>query len=197
VQELMEETPGWEKTLTIRKFMRFILIFIAILNCLDSSGQDCVDAKYLRSIVYLKSDTSLNKAIQKAFYYELDSTQHIKEFRLGKQIWYLPLSFFQHQLLKNNYGIDSNLIISEALFDTKYYFDSYECVDLEKLMPPSKSRIILTFSRPFERYLIAEMLDTKSGGPTRFKSGRSILLLFIFDNHGFIEKVLYKIVTYR
>lgn len=173
--------------------MKFIFLLLLSAFYAASYGQDTVDVKYQAVINFLKSDSASNNRIAKTFEYLPESESRPVKFNIGKEIWYLSLSYFQNELQKNNYGIDSMLIRYDALFKTKYEFNTFELPAVQQLVPANNSNIVLTFSKPFGNYLIAEMLWKSSNGwkRGRFPRGRFITFLFIFNNEGLVSNVLY------
>jgi hypothetical protein len=158
--------------------------------------QDTIDKKYLVSLLYLKSDKEINHKIRSAFYFS-DTSNAAVDFSVHDEIWYHPLYSFSSSLRENNWGIDSSIINSKSLFKERYYFDSIKMPLISKLLPPSDSKILLTFSKPFGNFLLAEMLDGRINSTNTFKTGRAIEFLFLFDENGLIKKVLNNITVYR
>jgi len=164
---------------------------------LQLKGQDAIDKKYLISLLYLKSDKEINGKIRSTFFYHSDTSNAQVEFIVHDEIWYHPLYSFSTYLKENDWGIDSSIIDDKKLFKERYYFEPFKIPLISKLLPPTESKILLTFSKPFGNYLLGEMLDGRVNSTNSFKTGRAIEFLFIFDANGLIKKVLYNITLYR
>ena len=110
---------------------------------------------------------------------------------------FIGLHILNSKLRENRWGLDSLLIRDRPLFNSRYYFKTYNLPGLSRLIADTISRIVLTFSRPFENYLIAEILDSGYSSSNRSKIGNGISFLFIFDEDGSIKKALYSVSIYR
>lgn len=176
--------------------MRLVLIFFFLSTSFSSFCQEDLDKRYLLATIYIKSDSQINRRILETYKYAFDSTKKIADFKVEEEIWYLPLQYFDEELESDNRGVNPEWISNRNLFKSKFYFNPFRIPFLSKIVPPSKSPLQLTFSKPFDNFLIAEILDSDHAN-NKNKSGKGIEFLFIFGNDGFIKEVIYTIITYR
>jgi len=127
----------------------------------------------------------------------LDTTQALVDVKVNDEINYLPLLYFRPELIKNNWGMDSVLVNNYDEFKRKYFFEPYKNPLLNSISSLSKSRLLLTLSKPFGNYLLGEIIDTGLGATPKNKFGKMILLLFVFNGEGVLIKVLHMVGGYR
>lgn len=175
--------------------------FILSLTCLISTGVMCQDTaierKIMLAVIYLKSDKNITKEIERTYSYCLDSTQDYIDFKVNDELWFQSLYYFENKLKGNTRGLDSSLVVNKTLFDNKYSFTPYKLSFLSSIGSFSKGRILLTFSKPFGNYLLAEMLDTGYGASNKYKIGKSFNFLFVFNSQGGVEEVIRFMSYYR
>lgn len=168
--------------------MKIVVAILFSLFCLKGSGQDSINNKYLLAIIYLKTNGEINKDIKKAFPYIGNKRDRFVDFNMNNEVWFLPIYFFDNQLNRNSYGIDTAMIRNRSSFKEKYYFEHFQYSIFNKIMDSKNSRLLFTFSKPSDNFLLAEMIDTQLGASNELKIGPSIQFLFIFKD-GLIEKV--------
>jgi hypothetical protein len=178
--------------------MRYLISsLVGILLTLTTFSQVDSERSYLLATLYLKSSRVLNEEIKETFSYKFGKKDHCVDFKIKGEVWFLPLYFFADQLQANNLGVDTGLIRNREMFKAKNYFEPFKAPSLEKFLPEMNSSIYLSFSKPFGNFLIAEMLDEGFGGTNTVKMGKGIQFLFVFNNEGYIENVIFSRTTYR
>lgn len=177
--------------------MVYLIIFLNSIIGTHAYTQDSINNKYLLSLIYLKTDYQINQQIKNVFPELVKKKDKVIEFKLRDEIWFLNIHLFQRQLNKQNYGLDSAIINNWRFFEKEYYFKPFRVESLKKIIRPSDSKIILTFSKPFGNYLLAEMLDSRLLSSEARKFGKSMMFLFIFNSEGLIENVLHSSTHYN
>ncbi len=176
------------------------VMFIIAPLCILPNGvyaQDSINNKYLVSLIYLKSNKAINLEIKKTFPHAVKKREQYIEFNLREEIMFLPIYFFENQLIKKNFRIEKEFITTRSLYNKRYGFSSYQYPLFGKLLEKSDSKIVLTFSEPIEDYLVAEMLDARLNLGSAIKMGPAIQFLFKFNDAGLIEDVLIASCVYN
>jgi hypothetical protein len=167
-----------------------------VLITLQTNAQDTINRKYLVALLHLKSDTAIINRMVSTFYpYETNRTS--VEFIVHDEVWFHPLNTFRSFLEENDWGIDKSIISDKKVFEDKYYFEPHKMPLVSLLLPPTNSKLVLTFSKPVGNFLMAEMLDGRVNSTNTFKTGNAIEFLFIFDENGLIKKVFATSPVYR
>jgi hypothetical protein len=168
--------------------MRILILAIFTFGAIQVKCQDSIDRKYLVSLLYLKSNKDIINKIKQTFFNSGTSNDSI-EFVIHNELWFHPLYSFNFYLKQNNWGIDTTIIENKKIFYEKYYFEPISVPLISKLLPSTNPKILLTFSRPFENCLIAEILDRRRNSTNQLKTGKAMEILFIFDENDLIKKV--------
>lgn len=177
--------------------IRQIIIFVLLIGFFSITyGQGSIDDKYLVSLIYLKSNKNAVSKIKKTFSYLTKKKDKCIDFNVSDQISFLPILFFGDQLEKQDIGIAFELVKDRNLYKEKFNFETYSLPYLKELIDRSDSRLILTFSKPIDNYLIAEFLDSELN-ISDIKMGHALQFLFKFSEEGLIEKVLYATPHYN
>jgi len=149
-----------------------------------------IDSKYLTALIYLKTNSDINKEIKKFknqwLKKEKVKNNNVEQFNISKFISYLPIPDLKIELNDNYSRTDSKL------HREKYYFDLEENILLQKLIPNSQSQLYLLFSKPIDNYLIAEFMINITGNEidmVKYKDGPTMHLLFVFEENNIVKEV--------
>ena len=173
-----------------------------MLITMNLNAQSSIDNKYLQAILYLKIDKSTNKLIKHTFRNEFDEKEKFIKFNILNRIEYLKIGRFRDKLRKNNHGISTDLIYNPQLYDSIYYFEPYTIPLLDNVLSKNNSKIYLTFSKPINNYVVAEIMYNHYQNPydqstnIYFKSGTHISFIFFFDSNGMIKDVVKRVGHY-
>ena len=172
----------------------FILIFL-ISSFKIAYAQDSIDSKYLHALLYLKTNEDVNKKIKWTFKksLKLKKKEKFVDFHIQKEIRFMNINQFESELKKKDYGIkeDKELLDDFKLYTEHYDFANYEEDRLGELISSPDSDLVLVFSKPTNNYLIAIMLDSRVTRDGKSLLGRSIMFLFVYDEHGLVKDVAF------
>lgn len=171
----------------------YLSLIILILTHFNSNGQDTSDCKYLKGLYYLKSNIEVNQKIIKFFPKKISQKEKIVEFNLSNRVAYIDYGEFENVL-------DVELVAElkyGKIFLEKYFFKPYNSDYLEKLIVPNHSSLFLYFSKPIDRYLIAELGFFEPSKFIQRKYGVAMQILFKFNKEGFVEEVFYSGASYN
>lgn len=175
---------------------KLIYLLIFILCCQTSLSQEsATDTKYLKALIYLKTNTSINEKLQvfqKKWIKKNNSRKKcFVEFNLAQDVDFMPIFDFRNKIDYSKCDLDKELIEDMYLYKEKYFFESFKIPLFRELVSENSSRLYLTFSKPVGNYLIAEFKvrdkNYKYDMPV-LKNGPALHLL-IFFNDGAISDV--------
>ncbi len=173
------------------RYSIFIFFFLAL--SLKLNAQKLLDDKYLIAIIYLRTNEAANEQMKQTFQKLARKKSRYVDFNIHDQITFLEIWPFQSQLLEQGLGIDKGLVSNENLYRSKYRFKPYTNELLASLMKKPESKLFLTFSKPVDDFLLAEMTTFYPN----IKMGKAMQFLFKFNSNGLIEKVLYSTLQYN
>lgn len=185
-------------------FMRFLscmklaLFSLTILLPVFSYTQDCSESKYLAALLAIRTSLEINEEIKRVFPRATRKRDEYVDFLVSENVEYLALYDFFGDKAKS-FIIDSLGLESSGRggsYDRKNQFESYRIPCLGRLMPPSESVLILTFSEPKDDYVIAEFLDARYN-KSIIKMGQSLQILFLFDDKGLVRDVKFSARLYN
>ncbi len=170
-----------------------LIIVILFFNSFNIMCQE-LDNKYLLSIIYLKSNTEINKEI-KAFF-KKDIPKNVKNvpFHVSDEIIFLDIETFKDSLLEFYDNIDTIILESQRAFEEH---KTYRLEILKSLLPVSADDLILYFSKPVGNILVAELTNFDMSANSGIKFGKGFRILFLFNEMGNIEKVYTKTFIYN
>ena len=146
------------------------------------------------TLAYLRTNLKINERIREIFVKHKvisKKSDRYVEFRLSDKIQFISLSRFLDSLNSEELGINKESFLNSKVFYDKFYFARYNSTFLSKLIEQNSSKLYLTFSKPVGNFLLAGIAnaDPEINGYGSFSLG--LTMLFIFDNSGFIKRVLY------
>jgi len=174
--------------------MQYISIFLFLFPLfIKANAQTISEDRYLLALIYLQTNEEINAEIKRIFPKVSRKKDSFVKLQISDRISFLRLLYFRDQLTKNNYRINSNLISNSKMYYDKYYFKPYEDKLLKSISSfgSNDSPLFLTFSKPVDNYLVAEISRFNPKEMTSIKFGKAMQLFFKFDANGFIEDVLY------
>jgi len=179
-----------------------LILIIIIINCSFSyaKAQYKVDSRYVVSLLYLKSNMSINKKIKKVFSYTTKKKKKYVDFNFYGEISFIDISYFENQLHSELYEfikLDKELITNRNQYDVKYSFDSYIDESLVGLLDSINSNLFIRFSKPVNNYIIAEILDRRMNHASYIKMGNAAQILFIFNENGTVKDVIFSSFHYN
>jgi len=191
------------------------LVKISILLSLKGVSQDQFDSlsMYKTAIDYVKNNrTELNTQWWSLFKKRQKKNNQIygkvkMNFVISPRLCFRPILIFRDNISK----LDSithhttEEINNHSLYESKYWFDSFvsDYIDSnvsphDKCLKDSSNTLIITFSKPVNNYLIAEVCAEKE----RFDKcyvriwGRSLWIIFIFSSKNLLKKVYFSYVDH-
>jgi hypothetical protein len=180
----------------LKKNILFVINFLFFVIAVKSQSND--ECKYISVLTYLRTNVHANEEIKIIFNRFIKKKDKFIEFNLSNRIDFIGIQDFKEDLQSDNFGIDTTLINNARLYRVKYFFDSYRSDFLKKIIQqPMESKLFLTFSKPIDNYLIAELGNFDPDINVTTKFGKGLEMLFKFDSSGLIEAILYRGVTYR
>lgn len=176
-----------------------LLFILFLLAGLSSEGQSNDDCKYLMVLTYLRTNVKANQEIKTVFSRMKVARKNDRfvEFNLSDRIDFLGIDLFKKQLDSTNFGISQEFINDPYKYYEKYFFKSFRSDFLKRTMERNDSKLFLTFSKPVNNLLIAELGYTRPEVKEIRKFGLAIQFLFKFDSTGQIENVLYASTAYN
>jgi hypothetical protein len=145
---------------------------------------------------YFHTNAEVNEKIKHFFPTLIKKKDRYIEFKVSDRIDFHSIRHFYEQLKSKNLGISQDLL-DPSYFYKRYYFTSFNSVFLKKLLILNDSKLFLTFSKPFDKYLIVELGNFDPMLNRRVKFGKAMQVLFKFDSVGLVEDVLYSGVAYN
>lgn len=158
---------------------RFLWIVLCFAFVFPGYSQECSDTKVLNAVIYILSNENVKKEIKGTF----GRRGKLKNlhFEMAQNITCLSIDVFDDYLEK-----EENLSIED--FHKQYYFEP-EKNKLTYLFPKSKNSVKIHLSKPFRKYLIAE-LSLKDYSGSLLLLGASIKILFVFNEENQIQKTI-------
>ena len=168
--------------------MKQATILVLIFQSLWLCSQD-VPREYLTATIYLKSENALTKALRTSFKKGLGKKPGLDYFSISTEIPYInpePI-FLVHP--EARYNLDP---LNDAFAAGESHIEA-----LKDIVPASDSRLVLFFSRPSNRRLVAEFfLDPNSNdnyNDAKF-FGFGFMVLFVFDDQGFVKEAFWALL---
>jgi hypothetical protein len=149
------------------------------------------------AITHLRTNTSVNDRIKGYFPSVAKEKGKFINFNLHPEISYIGINTFKDSLLEKKYIANEGLLTNGSSYSKLYIFPSFISSFLEKIKWQEDGKLFLSFSKPIEDYLVAELTEIN---PTKFtsrKTGRAMQLFFKFDSLGAIADVLYSGCIYN
>ena len=166
--------------------------FLFLICFLISKGLCCQepDPKKLLAIIHLQTDDEAKQKINAAFPYMKKLNQKEQGFFINQDVWYISLQVFNETIVKHPHGFDSSGLFGRS-FDSIHYFFPYLDTLHSKIIDRKSKRLFLTFSKPIDNILIAELLDSTFIQSPNFRLGYCLRILFVYNDKGMIEKAFY------
>lgn len=166
---------------------------------LPAKSQSNDECRYLMALTYLRTNTQINEEIKGLFsrIKLIKKKDKFVEFHLSNRVDFLSITGFKEDLDSTNFGIGKELINNYKLYHEKYFFESFRSEFLRRIAEPNESKLFLTFSKPVENYLVAEIGNFDPELYQTKKFGLGMKIFFKFDSSGLIENVLYARSAYN
>lgn len=180
----------------IKSLAIFLILSIAFIGGLK--GQECPGCYFSAATLAVQNDAELQSKIKRLFP-KLTHRKKAIEFRVDTRIEYIPL-YNAFEESKEQAVIDSLTLKAPAISTSRYdeiqRFESYNNPDLERLSPAPEADLMLRFSQCRSNYVVAELLDGRMNyGRTRY--GKVLHILFVFNDEGFVRKIITSSYTYN
>lgn len=170
----------------MKSIKKYIIVVIAFLFfTFSAKSQTSDECKYLTVLIYMQTNTQVNEQVKLFFPRQTKKKDKYVEFNLSALISFVSISNLQERLEK--YMTSDTLLNDSRSFYKKYYFDSFKSEFLENLMEQTDSKLFLTFSKPINDFLLAEINDFEPYGSRRF--GKGMTVFFKFDKTGLVQSV--------
>jgi hypothetical protein len=121
----------------------------------------------------------------------LKKKQLFVDFGLYEKVTFLNIAGFEARLKEKKYLLNDTLINNPNLYYKRYYFIPYESEMLRQLKWNTESKLFLSFSKPIDNYLIAEVTDfdpNKYGGS---KFGKGMKMFIKLNTVGLVDDILF------
>ncbi|MBN8687590.1 MAG: hypothetical protein J0M10_11235 [Chitinophagales bacterium] len=172
----------------LNKLLFYILLF-SIFH--EANAQQDEGCKYLAVVSYIRTNYAVNDKIKLFFPHAAKKKQLFVEVGLYEKISFLNISGFEVRLKEKKYILDEKIITNPNLYYDKYYFTPYISSFLEQVKWQSESKLFLSFSKPIDNYLIAEITDFNPGKYGGSKFGKGMKMFIKFNTMGLVEDILY------
>jgi len=177
----------------IQKYLIAFFILFGF-NTTDLKAQNSDGCRYLAVIDYIRTNISFNKDI-KAFFKISTKKQEFVEFAIYDTVSFIGIGGLEERLKEKKFIPDTE-INSRKYYEDKY-FNSYHSSFLKKMNWSNDSKIYLSFSRPTDNYLLAELTDLNPYLNRGRKSGHGMIVFFKFNSDGLVEDILYAGFVYN
>ena len=160
--------------------MKILFTFLLTTFAFISQAQENLEKEYLIALIHLKSNEALNAQLNDFFNQSVNSQNQFIEFKTVSKI-----DFFEIQNIDSLINLNLDLNTKELLNNyNEYRFKLFRNHLVKKLVPNPDAQFKLTFSKPMQNHLLAELRPIKK----KFK--KKVQLLFIFDENGLVRNVL-------
>jgi len=176
------------------KIILLSFLFVFTKPVFAQSGDEC---KYFEVLTYLHTNRTINEQIKKYSLGIVKLKTKFVEFNVSPWVEFLQIVDFRDRANPDNVSISKELINDDKLFYKKYYFDPFKSHLLDSVIERNESKLYLTFSKPIENFLIAEILNFNSEMLRGAKYGRGVRMLFIFNSTGSIKNVIFNNALYH
>lgn len=175
-----------------------IILILSVVFEGELKGQECPGCYFSAATLVVQNDAELQRKI-KTLFPKLTHRKKAIEFRVDSRIEYIQL-YNAFEGSKEQDVIDSLTLkpsaISASRYDETQRFESYHNPELKRLSPSPGADLILRFSQCKSNYVVAELLDGRINyGRTRY--GKVLHILFVFNDKGFVKKVITSSYTYN
>ncbi|HKK74469.1 MAG TPA: hypothetical protein VJ953_05305 [Saprospiraceae bacterium] len=184
--------------LSNRSFVVTLLFFIGGLSSME--GQNCTGGEFATAILAVQKHEELNQKIKEVFP-KLTRSRRRLRFKVDSRIEYIPLyNAFENTTSQEQMFLDSlTEVVSPAArsnYDIEQRFESYNINRLPSLSPDPAAHLTLRFSTCTSKYIVAEFLDGRMNFG-RIRYGKVLHILFILDDSGFVDDIIYSSYTYN
>lgn len=193
---LIEDFNKKKMKISYKKIIIQTLFLIAVISVNSQTSDQC---KYLIVLTYIRTNTDINDKIKVFFPRTVRKKDKYVEFNLSDRVDFIGISHFKERIQADTirYGITQELLNDNKAYIKKYFFESFRSDFLKKIAERNSSRLFLTFSKPVDNYLVAELGDFNPEINQKVKYGKGMLMFFKFDTSGIIEEVLYSGSAYN
>ena len=177
----------------MRKFLLLFVLCSSIKVCYSQSY-----SKNLVSVIYLNSQEDLISRVKDFFRREVPKKSKVIPFWIDDRLFFIDMEPFNEVISNNPKVIDwpeIDSLQSRKWFKGKFYFEPESTNFLGNLIAPSSEKLILNFSKSYGNVLIAEITDFKMG--KEMKLGKGYRIMFIFNEHGLVNKTYEKTFVYN
>ncbi len=178
-----------------RKLNTFAILLCFVSNMIHAQTLD--DSKYLMSITYLRTNAAVNEKIKDNFPEQTHKKDKFVEFNLFDKVSFLGITGFWKSLKEKKYLSDEKYLSNADLYSDTFYFEPFESSFLKRLSWEGRGKLFLSFSKPIENYLVAELTEIDPKLFVIHKYGKAMQFFFKFDSLGVIEDVLYSGSVYN
>lgn len=174
----------------MQTIQRYLVAFFILFGFKETGlkAQNSNDCRYFAAINYICTNLSFNNDI-KAFFKISAKKQRFTDFAIYDTVSFIGIGGLEERLKEKKFIPDTQ-INSRKYFENKY-FNSYHSSFLKKMNWVNDSKIYLSFSKPTDNYLIAELTDLNPYLNRGRKSGHGMIVFFKFDSDGLVEDVIY------
>jgi hypothetical protein len=172
------------------------LLLLTFMLANSQTGDHC---KYLTVLTYIRTNTEINDKVKVFFPRDTKKKDKYVEFVVSDRIDFIGISHFKEKLKANvdKYGINEELLTDDKAYYRKYFFESFKSNFLKKITERNSSKLLLTFSKPVENYLVVELGNFDPETNQKVKYGKGMLMFFTFHASGVIGEVLYSGAAYN
>ncbi len=181
------------------KANKMIILSLALLwiivDDLDAqnpcNNTDC----YMAALAYLRVDPVFDNLLNTTFGTKKRKSKPVS-LSVSDWIRFIPLG--AHESTITTDSILSNcevLNLDRRDFYALFSFSSNSCQYLSNFRDQPLSNATIVFSKPFDKYLLAEVLDKKLSSNGNVRNGKAISILFSFQD-GFVDRCFYNVIIF-
>ena len=166
----------------------FLLLFVCVFSFqLNAQRSDCSD--FFTVLTYIRADKNLLNRFNKTFSKSMKRKMKCMNIHVSSEVVFIPIHNFSPSVYPY-LPIDEKALESISSFKEEYDFSNYESYCLSRLLTNDKNQFVLYFSKPSDKFILAEILDSRLNIGS-VKMGQALQILFVFDDDGKIANVYY------
>ncbi|MEM9884716.1 MAG: hypothetical protein AAF849_02420 [Bacteroidota bacterium] len=169
----------------------FVLLFTVSVSGQNDEGQ-----RFIAALSFLQSNKEVKKEIRKTFPRKLRSKKECQQYIVDSLVRFIPIYFFEGQVKPQKLKLYDRFIKDDGLFKEEYGFEPYVSENLSVISGNKTSKLILTFSKPTNNFILADILskDLYVGG---HKHGITLQMLLLFSKEGKVVEVFFSKTMYN
>lgn len=172
------------------KGLILFLCFFFTSSCKLNAQQD-EGCKYLAVITHIRTNQTVSEKLKQFFPALVKRKQLFVDFGLCDKVSFLNISGFEARLKEKKYILNDTLINNPNLYYKRHYFISYESDLLRQIKWNTESKLFLSFSKPIDNYLIAEITDFDPGKYGGSKFGKGMKMFIKLNTSGLVDEILF------